>query len=227
MSALFLGRATLRRDAPAVALAGLLVPEGSEARTAAAHRLVWALFADGPDRQRDFLWREERPGMFMTLSSRPPVDPHGLFDLVYQDFSPALAPGDRLRFSLRANAIIARSAGNGKPSRRGDVVMDALHALPRTERGAARQETVLTAGRAWLAAQGVRHGFTPDASVLVDGYDTRRLLREGGAPLRFSSLDLDGGLTVDDPVLFMSQVSKGFGRAKAFGCGLMLIRRMR
>ena len=29
---------------------------------------------------------------------------------------------------------------------------------------------------AWLAAQGARSGFTPDAEVAVDGYDQRRLL---------------------------------------------------
>ena len=56
MTALWLGRARLRRDTAATsALARLLVPEGGGARTAAAHRLVWALFADTPDRRRDFL----------------------------------------------------------------------------------------------------------------------------------------------------------------------------
>jgi CRISPR system Cascade subunit CasE len=225
MSTLYLGRARLRRDPPAAALAALLVPAESDARTAAAHRLVWALFADGPDRRRDFLWREDRPGQFLTLSTRKPADPHALFELDCQDFAPALAPGDRLEFRLRANATVARGAGGGTRSRRGDVVMDALHALAPAERAGARRQAMVSAGRGWLATQGARCGFVPDADIAVDGYDQRRLPRDGGPPVLFSSIDLEGRLTVQDPALFLHHVAHGFGRAKAFGCGLMLIRR--
>ncbi len=38
-------------------------------------------------------------------------------------------------------------------------------------------------------------------------------------------LDYEGVLTVEDPVLFLSALTVGFGRARAFGCGLMLVRR--
>jgi len=34
-------------------------------------------------------------------------------------------------------------------------------------------------------------------------------------------------LTVEDPPLFLVALAAGFGRARAFGCGLMLIRRAR
>ena len=103
--------------------------------------------------------------------------------------------------------------------------MDALYALPQSARAESRQDAIVTAGRAWFAAQGVRCGFTPDADVAVDGYDQRRLPRERGAAVAFSSIDFDGRLTVTDPALFLRQLAQGFGRAKAFGCGLMLIRR--
>jgi CRISPR system Cascade subunit CasE len=225
MSTLHLGRARLKRDAPVDALARLLLPAESDARTVAAHSLVWALFADGAARRRDFLWREEKPGVFMTLSARPPKDALGLFDLDYQEFAPALAVGDRLRFCLRANATVARSGVAGARSARSDVVMDAVYALPQGARAEARRQAIVTAGRGWIAAQGARCGFTPDADVAVDGYDRRRLPRQGGADLRFSSIDLEGRLTVTDPALFLRHIALGFGRAKAFGCGLMLIRR--
>ena len=227
MSALFLGRARLKRNAAAAALAPLLVPLGDDARTSAAHRLVWALFADDPARRRDFLWREKSPGALMTLSSRPPSDPHGLFDLDFKSFAPALAAGDRLGFRLRANPTVSRSAGPGKRGARHDVVMDALHRTSDTSRAEARPEAVVQAGRAWLAAQGTRHGFTPDAGVAVDAYDQLRLPRPGGAALRYSVVDFEGLLTVHDPAAFLPALATGFGRAKAFGCGLMLIRRAR
>jgi CRISPR system Cascade subunit CasE len=38
-------------------------------------------------------------------------------------------------------------------------------------------------------------------------------------------LEMTGRLEVNEPEAFLSHLSQGFGRAKAFGCGLMLIRR--
>ena len=51
------------------------------------------------------------------------------------------------------------------------------------------------------------------------GDNTRR-----GGP-RFGGIDLEAGLTLTDPAAFLGRLLGGFGRAKAFGCGLMLIRR--
>jgi CRISPR system Cascade subunit CasE len=60
----------------------------------------------------------------------------------------------------------------------------------------------------------------------VDGYARRRVPREGEAAVRFSTLDLDGVLEVTEPEAFVAAVRRGFGKAKAFGCGLMLLRRV-
>ena len=227
MTALFLSRATLRRDASANALARLLVPDGASGRTAASHHLIWSLFADDADRRRDFLWRELQPGHFMALSRRPPTDPHELFELDSQPFAPALAVGDRLGFTLRANPVVARVDVPGQRGKRHDVVMDQLHRSPGTDRATARPDAVLTAGRAWLARQGEMHGFSLVGDTAVDGYDRVRVPREGGKPAVFGVLDISGVLQVQEPVAFLAQLSQGFGRARAFGCGLMLIRRAR
>ena len=241
MSGLFLSRARLRRDAPLAALARLLVPDAAEARVAAAHHLIWALFADGSDRRRDFLWREERPGEFLTLSARPPDDPHGLFVIdPPKPFAPNLSPGDRLGFALRANPVVSRGHGAGGNSRRHDVVMDALRDVPKgPTRAEARPVQVIEAGRAWLARQGAVHGFRPSDAVGVDGYARLHIPRNGpgdsGRPgpgrrsggAVFGVMDFQGVLTVEDPAAFMVALATGFGRARAFGCGLMLIRRAR
>jgi len=227
---LFLGRARLRRDAPAQALARLLVPDDGAARVAASHHLVWSLFADTPDRRRDFLWREEAPGQFMTLSSRPPSDEHSLFTVDYQPFAPALDPGDHLSFSLRANPVIARQTTPGQRGRRHDVVMDALYRSEGVDRASERPNLIATAGTAWLARQGEAHGFAPAYAVTVDGYETVRIAREAARgskapPIRFGRLDIAGVLKVTDPPLFLAALAAGFGKSRAFGCGLMLIRR--
>ena len=49
-------------------------------------------------------------------------------------FEPALAPGDRLGFSLRANPVVTRADPRTGRPRRHDVVMDRLHALPKGAR---------------------------------------------------------------------------------------------
>lgn len=226
MTALYLSRARLRRDAPVAALAQLLVPADASERPGASHRLVWALFADSAERQRDFLWREERPGQFMALSKRPPQDLHHLFDLDYKPFEPVLSSGDRLGFTLRANPVVARPAGKGERGKRHDVVMDVLHAVPAGERTAARPAAVLSAGRAWLTRQGQAHGFAPMGDPAVDGYEQVRIQRHPAKPAVFSVLDISGVLEVHDPDRFLASMTAGFGRARAFGCGLMLIRRV-
>jgi len=242
--ALFLTRARLRRDAPAAAIRELLVPRGESDRVAAGHRVVWTLFGDAPDRTRDFLWREAEPGLYYFLSERAPEDRHGLFEIeTPKPFAPVLATGDRLSFSLRANATVARGGGPGKRGKPCDVVMDALYRVPKGERAEARTEAVDAAGRAWLEKQGAKSGFaiplrpraaeaegeddgegSPGCAVSVMGYRTLRLGR-AGAPARLGILDIEGVLEVCDPAAFVASIARGFGRAKAFGCGLMLIRR--
>ncbi len=226
MSALYLSRARLRTDAPVAALARLLVPDDASVRADASHRLIWALFSDGPDRTRDFLWREEEPGRFMLLSTRPPSDPHDLFQLETKAFEPALSAGDRLGFTLRANPVIARSAGPGQRGKRHDVVMDLLRHQPEGSRAEARPDAVVAAGRAWLARQGKANGFEPRGDEGVDGYDRIRVPRASGEPAVFGRLDITGVLEVRDPAIFLAALARGFGRSRSFGCGLMLIRRV-
>jgi CRISPR system Cascade subunit CasE len=227
MSTLFMSRVHLRRDAPTLALARLLVPDSSADRAAASHRLIWSLFADHGGRKRDFLWREEAPGRFMALSRRPPVNLDDLFELEFKPFTPALSMGDRLGFTLRANPVVARPESAGQRGKRHDVVMDALHHVPAGERAERRPQAILDAGRAWLARQGEAHGFIPLAAAAVDGYDQLRVPRPDGKPAQFGVLDISGALEVRDPVQFLAQLARGFGRARAYGCGLMLIRRER
>jgi CRISPR system Cascade subunit CasE len=231
MSALWLTRAKLRQAPAVAALAKLLVPDGAGEQAAAAHRLVWALFSDGADRRRDFLWRQDRPGEFMALSPRPPNPLHDIFDIESQDFAPALAAGDRLGFRLHTNPVISvkpeGGQARGQRGRRHDVVMHALQAKPKQDRAQSRGLMAEEAGRAWLARQGEAHGFRPLGEVSVDGYDTVRIARGALAPLRFGVLDLEGVLEVMEPSAFLRALATGFGRARAFGCGLMLIRRVR
>ncbi len=224
---LYLSRARLRRDATVKALLPLL-QSGENGANHPGHHLVWSLFADAPDRRRDFLWREMERGAFLVLSARRPVDHHALFDIdAPKPFAPVLEAGDRLQFSLRANPVVRRYDPRRGRSVKHDVVMDALRSHPGGGRAEHRLAFMRERGFAWLERQAERAGFTirPDG-MRVDGYEQHRAARKGSASvMSFSTLDFDGLLTVSDPDAFLAAIAGGFGAAKAYGCGLMLIRR--
>jgi CRISPR system Cascade subunit CasE len=242
MTPLYLSRARLRsrRGEALAAIAPLLIPDDASQRVGHGHRILWLLFQDGPDTKRDFLWRDERDGRFMILSRRPPHDPHQLFEVETKPFEPALAVGDRLRFALRANPVVARKAAAAPSSgarqvrgKRVDVVMDALKHIPPTDRAARtgrafeRDRLIVSAGREWLERQGAKHGFrlTNSTPLEIGGYTQVALERRGKRPAGFSTLDFSGEIQITDPAAFLARIAHGFGSAKAFGNGLMLIRR--
>lgn len=73
-----------------------------------AHRLVWNIFADSPDRRRDFLYRHETVNgwpTFYAVSEREPQDATGLWEIDMKPYEPKLAKRDRLAFMLRANPV--------------------------------------------------------------------------------------------------------------------------
>lgn len=174
-----------------------------------------------------FLWRQTGPGAFLALAARPPSDPHNLFVLDWKPFEPTLRAGQRLGFKLRANPVIASApAASGQRGKRHDVLMHALYKLPREQRATERAAVIRAAGTAWLAHQGQTHGFEVEASSLaIDGHDQVRIPRPSRRPIVFSVVDFEGVLKVREAAQFLDRLASGFGAARAFGCGLMLIRR--
>lgn len=224
----WISRAHLRETPAISAVAGLLLAPG------ASHNLVWSLFAAEAGDARRFLYREEAPGRFITLSAAPPADPHGLWEIESKPFAPDLKVGDHLRFVLRANPTVNRGPDH-RPARR-DLVMDRIHALQGAARNAARGPAVWEAGIAWLRQQAARCGFTIDPALSAEapgefrfeGYRQTVVPRRRGkeqGELRLSSMDMSGLLVVEEPDLFLRSLRRGIGRAGAYGCGLMLIRR--
>lgn len=190
------------------------------------HRLIWSLFPpDGTS--RDFLYRAAGPDHFLILSARPPH--HSCrFLLDTEPYDPPLQEGGRLGFSLRVNATCS-GPGRDRRGRRKktDIVMREMLRL--SECGCVRERRLATARAVapeWLASQGLRSGFaiaSPAQDVVVNRYHVMRAVRPTSRAAVFGVLDLEGVLQVTDPVLLAGAVAAGFGRAKAFGCGLMLL----
>ncbi len=246
---MWLSRLELRADAPerAAFWREIASPGG-------AHRALWKVFTRSPEQSRDFLFRhdEGRAGgvgrvRFLVLSKEPPAsDGGGLWSIETRPFTLELKPGDRLGFSLRASPTVKRSAerveGVAKiQGKRHDVVQNLR--LRSKDDGSPLElaEAVRIAGLHWLSTRGAQAGFEladQDESevddgmsfekrslIRVDGYRRHRVARAGAGPIRFSTLDFEGVLVVRDPPRFVEQVANGFGPQKAFGCGLMLLRR--
>jgi len=221
---LYLSRLTLNSAASARALMPLLNPTDPSQAADAHHRLIWHVFSDSHARERDFLWRHDGKGRFMTLSARPPHQSDLFLPPETKAFDPDLRPGDRLHFALRANATRARKQPDGS-SKRVDVVMDLLHPLKAPERAEKREVLTAEAARTWMAAQGARKGFRPVETV-AEGYSMLELGRQRRQGASFGILELSGEIEVTEPTRFLPALAQGFGRAKAWGCGLMLIRRV-
>lgn len=248
-------RARLNREAPDLAplIARLLPDKADDQRLNATHQLLWTLMPqamqqagkpgrDGGGDRAAFLWREaEEPNCWYLLGPKPREDT-SFFTVDTKPYALALGQGDRLSFDLVANATVNRlvEPAKGRNGRkRCDVVMDALKAEERstsgkTDRAARRQTVAKAALSAWMAEQGTRNGFAIEAFDLVS-YRTVEIDRpttergrsgtRGKAPL-MGVAHMRGLLTVTDAATFAAKVKSGFGRAKAFGCGLMLLRRV-
>ncbi len=211
----------------------------------AVHQLLWKLFPDGPDAKRDFIFRQEfekeqlsfeetRRGLplFYIVSQRKPEVVPGLLMVESKEYYPALKEKMRLAFDLRANPVIARSTEGKERSVKHDVLMDTKFK--------ARQQGVIdkkeiqrrmqNAAAKWLIEKAALNGFTVEASEeepCIDAYAYRQhlLQKKGNRNIRFSSIDFSGTLVVTDSDRFVKHaLFSGIGPAKAFGCGLMLVK---
>ena len=208
-------------------LAGMVCGDGYR-----EHQSLWQLFERDPDAERDFLFRREQiegwPRYFM-ISDRMPVHANNIWKIESKSYEPKIPVGRQLVFSLRVNPVVTRAAGTGKKQRH-DVVMDLKKQLDYRSMPKADQPPMASlirqAGIAWLESRAEKHGFSFDpGAVQVDGYLRHRVSKKrGGKVINFSTLDYSGLLTVTDAESFKTSLFQGVGPAKAFGCGLLMVR---
>ena len=201
----------------------------------ADHQVIWRLMSHADDEPRGFLFRREQIGhwpVFYVLSEREPMDSDPAWQVASKRFDPQLTVGSRLGFVLRANPVSTRKASSDPADRRryrDDVVMQEkrreVERVLDPNKRASQAQLVQRAGPGWLANRVERNGFALEA-LHVDGYRQHRLSKRGqDHAIRFSTLDYQGVLRVVDVDRFLTTLANGIGPAKAFGCGLLLVRR--
>lgn len=198
----------------------------------AIHQILWRLFPEDPDAVRDFIFRQEVGNgwpFFYMVSQRRPHPLPGSVQVECKRYQPKLSKGQRLAFSLRANPVVTKKTEDGSRRVRHDVVMNAKHdtAASFGANGLSCGELQYVAGIKWLSDRAGSHGFSFDPNLVrVFGYQQQQIKSgKQEKKIRFSVLDYNGLLTVSDSRLFAKTLANGIGRAKAFGCGLMLVRR--
>lgn len=190
----------------------------------ALHQSIWSLFADGPERTRDFLYHlvdSKRPPVIYAASARRPAAGDSPWKIDVKKYDPRLMPGLRLEFMLRANPVVTRAG------KRHDVVMDAKKTqreLGDAQVACSDAEIIQDAGGRWLAKRAELCGFRL-LGFRADGYRQHFFAkRKQQNPLRFSTVDFTGLVEVLDPIRFRKTLYDGIGHARGLGCGLMLVK---
>jgi len=193
------------------------------------HSLVWDLFTDGPERDRDFIYRQdlvEGLPAFYCVSAREPNDRCEVWHIQTKSYTPIIKKDQRLSFMLMANPIRAKR-DDQKKQHRHDVVMEAKTLLKQKQGPYPLEpEIVQQAGFVWLALKGEANGFSiREGEIRADGYTQHRFTKpKGKHPITLSTIEFTGLLTVTDPELFLPALFHGLGPAKGFGCGLLMVR---
>lgn len=197
--------------------------------------------------QRPFLFREEANSQglseFYVISENVPDTMGTPFYCQTKPYEPRLSVGDRLAFKLRVNPVVSTRNENGQRKRH-DVLMDAKRKVDPEGRltpeqlQAAKKLAAEQAAQDWIAKPErlAEWGIQLDSQPELESYTQHRLARkkssdpkrinEKGRPIQYSSVDYQGLLTVTDPERFIQSLYKGVGKAKGFGCGMWLVRRV-
>ena len=226
---MYFSRITLNPDTDQKQLASVLCNDSYR-----EHQALWQLFDDDPDAGRNFLYRqviEDGRIKYYVLSRRMPVDNTGLWRIdPPKVYDPQLSEGQQLFFMLRVNPVVTVTAQSGKQQRH-DVVMQEKQRIgyqkrPEMERPPL-QQLVQQSGINWLRARTDRNGFSIEpGQVVADGYQQHRSrIKRQRRLIRYSSVDFQGILTVINTERFRKALFSGIGKSKAFGCGLLLIKR--
>ena len=199
------------------------------------HQWLWQFLPAPPGAQRSFLFRRrDVDGLprFYVVSDRAPLAPSPHWQVQSKPYAPALEAGDRVAFDLRANPVVTTRNAAGKSARHDVVMQEKTRLLKQRQlahwadwqtpdRPALPDLVQRTCGQ-WLQARCLRLGIALDEPTLsVEGYEQHR---GKSGELGFSTVDFSGSLRVVDAAALRQALIAGVGHAKAFGCGLLLIR---
>lgn len=123
----------------------------------------------------------------------------------YDNFLNSIKKGDRYRFRVTLNPIISLSQGSGNKS-------------------LVKPHVTMEYQRKYLIDRSVKNGFelNEDEFTIVErGYEN--LYKSGQNKVRLVKATYEGILTIRDEEIFREVLSKGIGKKRAYGFGLMTV----
>jgi CRISPR system Cascade subunit CasE len=190
------------------------------------HAAIEAGFPSKPKDAPRNLWRLDALDnslFILTLSAQKPDFTHiieqfgwpasnqGWETKDYEPFLTAVAEGQRWRFRLRANPVHSVKDAAQSDKARGKVLA----------------HVTVEQQRQWLLNRAHKHGFAlePASFDIVDR--TVRVFKRQESKVTLSVVTFEGMLAVEDAAAFTQALTQGIGRAKAYGCGLMTLARLK
>lgn len=180
------------------------------------HRVLWKLFPEDAQAERDFLFhmeKSDRSGAVILMQSerKPEISCNEAKILGCKEYQLALKKDQQLRFLLVANPVKTINDEKGRTTDKGDLKKCRVPLI--------RDEDQ----RDWLSRK-LKPGAEPGELFI----DPRHPLyfRKSGMAGKIKPVVFQGILKVVEPEAFVQSIQNGIGPAKAFGCGLMLVRRI-
>lgn len=171
------------------------------------HKLLWQCFPGRPEAKRDFLFRCDDAGaelkLLMLSAEAPEQCDWADWDGV-KELSPDFPSGALYWFRLRANPTVRAKEGGKLRALTGGEELDG-----------------------WLARKGERNGFALRSEPEYSACRLEQFTKSSGSPaISLNVVDIDGVLAVTDGAAFGEAFRKGVGRGRAFGCGMLLLKRI-
>jgi CRISPR system Cascade subunit CasE len=188
------------------------------------HRQLWKLFpgeeketrSNSEELRQGFLFRIEenptgRPARLLVQSRRAPEPASGVVLVGTREISPQPVAGQRLAFLLTANPVktITDTQRDAKPGKKSEKCRVPL----------IKEEDQ----HDWIERKLADAGEIEAVNVLPHAPIYFRKGNRGG---KLISVTFEGVLRVSKPSRITELLDNGIGHAKAFGCGLLLVRRI-
>ncbi len=205
-----------------------------------AHQLVWKAFPDTPEGDRPFLFsldhRSTHHSLLVQSTTAQSWDFLGDRGSVQtKSFDPSLiGAGTELRFFLRANPTVDRKGFKDGKKRRVAVGINpelAFRRMGRPEDAPSTPSAIAKWRREelidWLKRKGEDGGFRIEEAEPGPIIERRivRDVRQRARPITLHEVEFTGTLKVADQESFARTLGTGLGRGKAFGYGLLMVRR--
>jgi CRISPR system Cascade subunit CasE len=188
------------------------------------HKDIWLLFpgtsSEGrkslEDERQGFLFRIEenrpgRPARLLVQSRQQPVPSEKVNVLATKEFNPQPRKGQIISFLLTANPVKTITDKGGRKNSKGEPKKCRIPLIKEEQQ------------KEWLSTK-LEDAATVE-SVTVHSLPPIFFLKKGEAG-KLLSIEFGGILRVSNPGKLVEAIQNGIGPAKAFGCGLMLVRRI-